>query len=200
MHISVCLLAPNWWLAKMAEMTRDEQTAPITQVVHACLVAVSIVVMVITSFFFYYLLLKAAENLHNKMTTATIKAPVLFYDTNPAGRILNRFSKDVGCRDDVLPPLFMQASILCLFSICALLVPAITNYWLFLALFPIVGIYIYFGRYFLKSSRELKRIEAIKCSPVYSHITETAVGLEIVHCSNMNKTFLDRLQRLVLSL
>ncbi|KAL9978313.1 hypothetical protein ACROYT_G015813 [Oculina patagonica] len=139
----VCLLAPNWWLARMAEMSHDQQQAPETQVIHACLVAVSIIVMAASSFFFYYLLLRAAENLHNKMTVSTIKAPVLFFDTNPAGRILNRFSKDVGCMDD--------------------------------------------------SSRELKRIEAIKCSPVYSHITETANGLEIVHTSNMNKTFLDRL-------
>ena len=179
----------------MAEMSPREQKAPITQVIHACLVALSIVVMAASSFFFYYLLLKAAEKLHNRMATATIKAPVLFFDTNPAGRVLNRFSKDIGCMDDVLPPLFLNAVVLCLFSLCAILVPAATNYWLFLALLPIIGIYIYFGRYFLKSSRELKRIEAIRCSPVYSHITETVNGLEIVHSSNMNKTFLDRLQR-----
>lgn len=182
----------------MAEMSRDDQKAPITQVIHACLVAASIVALATSSFFFYYLLLKAAENLHNKMTEATIKAPVLFFDTNPAGRILNRFSKDIGCMDDVLPKIFLSAVGLCLLSLFAVLVPAATNYWLFLALLPIIGIYVYFGRYFLKSSRELKRIEAIRCSPVYSHVTETVNGLEIVHSSKMNRTFLERLQRLTL--
>ena len=78
-----------------------------------------------------------------------------------------------------------------------MLVPAATNYWLLLALLPILGTVAYYARYYLKSSRELKRIEAIKCSPVYSHITETANGLEIVHISNMSRTFLERLQRLV---
>ena len=184
----------------MVAMSREDQKAPVTQIIHACLVAACVVVTAASSFFFYYLLLKAAENLHNKMTTATIKAPVLFFDTNPAGRILNRFSKDVGCMDDVLPPLFLSALQFCLFSFCAILVPAATNYWLFLALIPIIAIYVYFGRYFLKSSRELKRMEAMRCSPVYSHVTETVNGLEIVHSSNMNKTFLDRLQRLVLML
>ncbi|XP_078368623.1 ATP-binding cassette sub-family C member 4-like isoform X2 [Oculina patagonica] len=191
----VCLLAPNWWLSRMAEMSHDQQRAPITQVIHACLVAVSTIVVTASSFVFYYLLLKAAENLHNKMTVSTIKAPVLFFDRNPAGRILNRFSKDIGCMDDVLPPLFLQAVIICLFSLCAMLVPAATNYWLFLALLPIIGIYVYYARYYLKSSRELKRIEAIRYSPVYSHITETANGLEIVHTSNMNREFQDRLHR-----
>ena len=195
--VSVCLLAPNWWLAKMVEMSREDQKAPVTQLIHGCLVLASIFFMAVSSLFFYYILLKASENLHNKMAIATIKAPVLFFETNPAGRILNRFAKDIGSMDDVLPPIFLQALQLCLSSIGAILVPAATNYWLFLALLPIIAIYMYFGKYFLKSSRELKRIEAIRCSPVYSHITETVNGLEIVHSSNMNKTFLDRLQRSV---
>ena len=195
--VSVCLLAPNWWLSRMAEMSRDQQKAPNTHIIHGSLVAVSIVVMTASSFSFYYLLLKAAENLHSKMTLATIKAPVKFFDSTPAGRILNRFSKDIGSMDDVLPPLFLQALIFCLFSLSAILVPAATNYWLFLALLPIIGIFVYTARYYLKSSRELKRIEAIKCSPVYSHVAETVNGLEIVHTSNMNRTFVDRLKRLV---
>ena len=179
-------------------MTQDQQKAADTHVIFASLVAMSIVVMTASCFLFYYLLLKASENLHNKMATATIKAPVLFFDTNPAGRILNRFSKDVGCMDDVLPSLFLQAVNFSLYCLCAVLVPAAANYWLFLALLPIIVIFGSYARYNLKSSRELKRIEAIKCSPVYSHITETLNGLEIIHTSNMNETFLNKLYRLVL--
>ena len=178
-------------------MSSDQQDVPSTHVIHGSLVAVSLVAMTVSSFSFYYLLLKAAENLHSKMTLATIKAPVKFFDSTPAGRILNRFSKDIGSMDDVLPPLFLQALIFCLFSLSAILVPAATNYWLFLALLPIIGIFVYFACYYLKSSRELKRIEAIKCSPVYSHVTETVNGLEIVHTSNMNRTFVARLKRFV---
>ena len=118
-------------------MSYDQQKSPVTQVIHACLVAASIVVMTASCFLFYFLLLKAAENLHNKMTLTTLHAPVLFFDTNPAGRILNRFSKDVGCMDDVLPQLFLQAVIICLSSLSAMLVPAVTNYWIFLVLLPL---------------------------------------------------------------
>lgn len=115
----------------MAKMSHDQQKAPVTLGIYTSLVVVSIVVMAASCFFFYYILLKAAENLHNKMTVSAIKAPVLFYDSNPAGRILNRFSKDVGCMDDELPPLFLRALTTCLTSFCAMLVPAATNYWLF---------------------------------------------------------------------
>ena len=157
----------------MAEMSHDQQKATYTHITYVSLVAVPLVVMTMSSFSFYYLLLKAAENLHSKMTVTTIKAPVKFFDSTPAGRILNRFCKGIGSMDDVLPSLFLQALIFCLFSLSAILVPAATNYWLFLALLPTIGIFVYFARYYLRSSKELKRIEAIKCSPVYSHITET---------------------------
>ncbi|XP_022792486.1 multidrug resistance-associated protein 4-like isoform X2 [Stylophora pistillata] len=191
----VCLLAPNWWLAKVSEMSPTQQKALYTQAIHASLVAVSLVITTVSCFSFYFLLLRAAENLHNKMAMALVKAPVFFYDTNPAGRILNRFSKDVGTMDDVLPLRFLESLTVCLSSLLAFLVPAATNYWLVLALLAIFSIFVYYARYYLASSRELKRIEAIKCSPVYSHITETFHGLEIVHISNKNKAFLERLQR-----
>ena len=181
----------------MAEMSCDQQRAPDTHVIHGSLVAVSFVAMTLSSFSFYHLLLEAAENLHSKMTLAILKAPVKFFHSTPAGRILNRFSKDIGSMDDELPPQFLQAVLFSLFSLSATLVPAATNYWLFLALLPIIGLFVYFARYYLKTSRELKRIEAIKCSPVYSHVAETVNGLEIVHASNVSGAFVDKLKRLV---
>ncbi|XP_066020153.1 ATP-binding cassette sub-family C member 4-like [Pocillopora verrucosa] len=191
----VSLIVPNWWLAKIAEMSYEKQKVVDIHVIYAILVAVSIIIMTASSFLLYYILLKASETLHNKMTIATIKAPVFFFDTNPAGRILNRFSKDVGCMDYVLPPLFLEAIKFSLFSLCTVLVPAATNYWLFLALLPIIAIFGYYARYQLKSTRGMKRIEAVKCSPVYSHITDTLNGLEIIHTSNMDDAFIQKFYR-----
>lgn len=68
----------------------------------------------------YVLLLRASHILHNRMFQAILRAPVLFFDTNPIGkiykgatiklcillfkgRILNRFSKDVDYLDNLLP-------------------------------------------------------------------------------------------------
>lgn len=115
---TVCLLAPNWWLARISEMSPTQQKGTDTQAIHASLVGISMVVMTTSCVSFYFLLLKAAENLHNKMAMTIVKAPVLFYDTNPGGRILNRFSKDVGTIDDVLPIRFLESVTMCLFSSC----------------------------------------------------------------------------------
>ena len=68
----------------MADMSHDQQKGPDTHIIHGSLVAVSIVVMIASSYALYHFLLKSAENLHNKMIATIIKAPVLFFDKNPA--------------------------------------------------------------------------------------------------------------------
>ncbi len=39
--------------------------------------------------------LQASSRLHNQLFARVVKAPMIFFDTTPSGRILNRFSKDL---------------------------------------------------------------------------------------------------------
>ncbi len=43
-----------------------------------------------------------ARSLHNQMFNSLLRAPVLFFDSNPIGRVVNRFSKDVSSIDEQL--------------------------------------------------------------------------------------------------
>ncbi|XP_067131314.1 ATP-binding cassette sub-family C member 4-like [Centruroides vittatus] len=45
----------------------------------------------------------ASYKLHNNMFHCIIRTPISFLDNNPVGKILNRFSKDVSCMDDMIP-------------------------------------------------------------------------------------------------
>ena len=80
----------------MIDMPKEKQKDYTTLLVYGSIVTLSLVFTIVSSFCFYLTALKASENLHNKMTKAVIEAPVIFFDTNPVGRILNRFSKDIG--------------------------------------------------------------------------------------------------------
>uniref|UniRef100_A0A915IRS2 Uncharacterized protein n=1 Tax=Romanomermis culicivorax TaxID=13658 RepID=A0A915IRS2_ROMCU len=51
---------------------------------------------------FRIMLNRSSFVLHSKMFSAILKAPLLFFDRNPIGRILNRFSKDTGTMDELL--------------------------------------------------------------------------------------------------
>ena len=99
---------------------------------------------------------------------------------NPVGRILNRFSKDVGCLDELLPKTFLEAIQYVLLVFAALIVPTVTNPWLLFVVVPLTVLVVYICRYYLKTSRELKRLESIYRSPVFSHFSETLHGLDTI--------------------
>ena len=40
--------------------------------------------------------LRAAKRLHDTMLHSILRAPMVFFHTNPTGRIINRFAKDLG--------------------------------------------------------------------------------------------------------
>lgn len=40
--------------------------------------------------------LRAAKRLHDSMLNSVLRAPMIFFHTNPTGRIINRFAKDLG--------------------------------------------------------------------------------------------------------
>ena len=81
--------------------------------------AFAILVIITRAVSFYMVVFAASHSLHSKMLTAILRAPILFFDTNPVGelsletinmllilinvgRVLNRFSKDVGFLDTLL--------------------------------------------------------------------------------------------------
>ncbi|CAH1257942.1 ABCC4 [Branchiostoma lanceolatum] len=72
-------------------------------------VTVAVVVLsTVRTLFMFYNCIMASHNLHNTMFHAIIRTPILFFDTNPVGRILNRFSKDMGQLDEQLPWQFVE--------------------------------------------------------------------------------------------
>ena len=49
-----------------------------------------------------FVLLNANKNMHNKMLESILKAPIKYYDQTPSGRIINKFSNDIGLMDTAL--------------------------------------------------------------------------------------------------
>ncbi|GFR98147.1 multidrug resistance-associated protein 1 [Elysia marginata] len=48
-------------------------------------------------------MVKAAGALHHNMLSNIMRSPMVFFDTTPSGRILNRFSRDVETIDNLIP-------------------------------------------------------------------------------------------------
>ena len=92
------------------------------------------------------------------------------------GRVLNRFSKDIGFLDDLLPQVLLEFLQLFIRFLAILVIAVVGNPWLTIAVAVIVVVFVFFRWYYLKTARDVKRLEAIgtSCS-VY------VVVLYIVH-------------------
>lgn len=78
-------------------------TEDISLIVYTILILTSIVLATTRSLCFFRFCMTASRKLHNLMFGSIIRAPMRFFNANPAGRILNRFSQDIGTVDEVLP-------------------------------------------------------------------------------------------------
>ncbi|PSN33294.1 hypothetical protein C0J52_21150, partial [Blattella germanica] len=148
--------------------------------IYAALIAGCMFVTLLRSIMFVKTCMSASINLHNNMFASILRGAMRFFDTNPSGRILNRFSKDIGAIDELLPR-FMLESIQVFFVLIGILVNiAIVNPY-FIILMVFLGI-CYYGvtTVYLSTSRNVKRLEGITRSPVYSHLSDTMTGLTTI--------------------
>lgn len=72
-------------------------------IIYSSLVLFTMVITVSRSIAFFRYCMTASTRLHNKMFDRMVYATMRFFNTNPQGRILNRFSKDIGAVDETLP-------------------------------------------------------------------------------------------------
>lgn len=193
--ILAAMSSPDVWLSYLTKMPLSYQRSSTTLSVYAGLVCGSFLLGFVSAFVFFHVSLRSSERLHDNMVTSVLHAPVLFFDTNPAGRILNRFSQDVGCMDEALPVKFLFC-IRCFLLFCVgVLVPTVANVWLLLITVPFVVSFVYMTNYYLRTSRELKRLESICRSPVFSHFSETMAGLDTIRSQKMENYFIHQFYR-----
>nr|XP_029719887.1 multidrug resistance-associated protein 1-like [Aedes albopictus] len=133
--------------------------------------------------------LKAAKELHDKLLESSMRMPMSFFDTTPLGRIINRFSKDVDVMDNVLPAT-IRAWLYFLFSVVGVFVVIGISTPIFLAVVPpLMVIYYFVQKIYIETSRQLKRLESVTRSPIYSHFGESISGQSTIRAYNEQARF-----------
>jgi len=129
------------------------------------------------------------------MLAALLKALILFFDTNPVERVLNRFSRDTSIMDELLPDVFLEAVQLMLFSIGSVIPPSVLNRWIILPATSLVVVFVLIARYYIRSSRDLRRLKGVNRSSVISHFSDTIGGLITIRAYKREDAFLEALYR-----
>ncbi|XP_058060711.1 probable multidrug resistance-associated protein lethal(2)03659 [Anopheles bellator] len=143
-----------------------------------------VVFTIFRGYLFFNICMKASRNLHDRMFAKILSAPMRFFDINPSGRILNRFSKDMGAIDELLPKAMIEAIQILLVMIGILTMITIVNPLLLVPLFGAVLLYAVALKLYLRPIQDLKRLEGITRSPVFSHLSATLTGLSTIRASN----------------
>jgi len=122
----------------------------------------------------------AARRYHDKMLDRIIRSPVSFFDTNPVGRILNRFANDIGVLDKFFPPIsldvidmvFPYASISIALAIVDPILLGPTALSLFLIIVCVIFCY--------PSLKQTKSFDLNTRGPLFSLYSSTISGIVVI--------------------
>ncbi|XP_044751806.1 ATP-binding cassette subfamily C member 4-like [Coccinella septempunctata] len=144
---------------------------------------------------FYKLAMMCSQKLHDNLFYKVIGTTMRFFDTNPGGRILNRFSKDLGSIDELLPKVILDATQIILTMVGSMALVAIVNPY-FLIMVAFIGVFfLIIRKIFLKSSKNIKRLEGIMRGPVFTHLGASMNGLTTIRAFNAQDVLSDEFDK-----
>ncbi|EDO30686.1 predicted protein [Nematostella vectensis] len=187
-------VAPNWVLARWAHLSWSNPDQHWIIITYILLTAIADICRYILVAAACITVLLCNSRHHNKMAESLLHALVQFFDRTPTGRIINRFSADVGRIDNELPMKFSWL-VIGLDIVVYTIVPTFANYWLAIVVILPLFLFVYYGVRFQRALCESTRLESLARSPVFSHIDNTAEGLNTIHLHGASDVFINKMYR-----
>ncbi|RKO90517.1 P-loop containing nucleoside triphosphate hydrolase protein, partial [Blyttiomyces helicus] len=140
--------------------------------------------------FMIYSYIRAGATMHRNLLVSILGAPMRFFEVTPIGRILNRFSKDTDSVDSTVM-FTVEVFVGQIYKITFILGLIAFKAPIFIVgVLPLVYIYWLVANIYLLTSRDLKRLESVSRSPLFSQFSETLSGVETVRAYGAQKRLL----------
>ncbi|KAI8817512.1 P-loop containing nucleoside triphosphate hydrolase protein [Fimicolochytrium jonesii] len=140
----------------------------------------------------YVLNYRASKAYHHNALTALVRAPLGWFDGQPAGRIINRMTVDVLQMDLTLSQDLVNLFDCGIMFFSAVVMVAYGTPYILIA-FAILSIpSVWAFRFFQGSYRELKRLSSILKSPLSAHCSETFYGIPSIKAYRWEASFVAR--------
>ncbi|CAK9810065.1 ATP-binding cassette sub-family C member 9 [Anthophora plagiata] len=140
---------------------------------------------------------RARRKLHEEAVSRLLKVPVSFFECNPVGKILNRFSGDTGVIDKKVSMSIQRLTFFVLLCGSAVIVNVIISPWFFIAAVPTFGVYYLVQRFYRRSARHLQTLDASTRWPITTHFSETLCGLATIRASKQENRFTEEAMRCI---
>ncbi|XP_059280884.1 ABC transporter C family member 12-like isoform X2 [Lycium ferocissimum] len=174
------VLSSTWLSVWTKASSSNSNGAGFYILVYAILSFSQVIVTLANSFWLIISSLNAAKRLHDSMLHSILRAPMVFFHTNPSGRVINRFAKDLGDIDrnvanignTCLSQVWQLVSTFVLIGVISTI-----SMW---AIMPLLILFYTTYIYYQNTSREVKRLDSITRSPVYAQFGEAINGLSTI--------------------
>lgn len=176
-------------IGRWAERPDDEQDKLDMLFLVSGLALLVLVLALVRAFCALEVAVLASRRLHDKMAEAVLRAKISFFDTNPLGRILNRFSADVGIADDLMPQTLFDFLVIAFVVLGSLFTAVSTLPYTLAAVPPLAWYFINVRRTFVTSTRELKRLEGLARSPIFAMLSEALGGVATIRANGSMNYF-----------
>ena len=181
------------WLKQWSEVNQEyggnPQVGKYIGIYFAFGIGGAALVVVQTLILWIFCSIEASRKLHERMAYAIFRSPMSFFETTPSGRILNRFSSDIYRVDEVLARTFNMLFVNSARAFYTLVLIAASTPVFVALIIPLAAVYLYIQRYYLRTSRELKRLDSISRSPIYAHFQESLGGITTIRAYRQQHRF-----------
>ncbi|KAG6308064.1 hypothetical protein E4U45_002577 [Claviceps purpurea] len=183
----------SFWLKSWSEHNEDtgsnDDVGKYIGIYFAFGIGSSLLTVVQTLILWIFCSIEASRKLHERMANAIFRSPMSFFDTTPTGRILNRFSSDIYRVDEVLARVFNMLFVNVARSFFTLGVISFSTPAFMALILPLALTYYWIQRYYLRTSRELKRLDSVSRSPIYAHFQESLGGVSTIRAFRQQQRF-----------
>ncbi|CAG8732320.1 1266_t:CDS:10, partial [Dentiscutata erythropus] len=139
--------------------------------IYASIAFTSAIFTIIRMAWQFFVSLKGSRTLFSKLLNSILRAPLSFFDTAPLGKVMNRFSKDLGMIDQGVVTVISSFLGNAVGAMSILVVVTAVTYE-----FGIVSILV-----------ELKRLQSMTRAPVVSWFGDSVIGIAIIRAFNIER-------------
>ncbi|KYM76972.1 hypothetical protein ALC53_12582 [Atta colombica] len=161
--------------------------------IYTAMIAAIILLWQFQTIVYFNVCMWSSINLHSAMFRSILRATMYFYSTNPAGRILNRFARDINIVDLLLSMCVFDIIVIGLITITVILMVIAVTPWLAIPTVMCVCIFIYLRMIYISTSRSIKRLEGTTRSPIFDLLGASLQGLTTIRASNAEEILMSDL-------
>ena len=181
----------NVWLALWSSKDERDQRSSFYAYFYLGIIGTTLILAMMRAGFVYYIILRGATHFHNRMVKGILYTSLRFFESNPSGRILNRASKDQQVLDQSLPLALVDTMQYLLMTIGSIAIIGRAHPWVLLILIPLIPSVLWLRRFYMRASRQLKRLESVTRSPIYTLFSSSLDGLISIRAFDVQKNFLE---------